>query len=265
MREIKEKCHFHENAVKECSSIIAEKDSTINELKKFVNEKEKTNSDINNGIDSNDKIRFSDFSNLFTASQLLNLRDIVSTKRGDSTFIATTIRMLYDGKLDCLQTKSVSGRSTKGKLKEKITPDKMDIIQRIYCERINVVSKDNTEKEARKKQMNKLIKDALVNISRNSELKTSENNPCRQIQFTEWISIKINEIWTHFRIRIICIRFKSHKNNKFLRFTVYASTHLHPRFSCLYELLLQFLFWNRIDFIAQNISIQWMTIWNLIL
>lgn len=124
---------------------------------------------------------FSSYELNFEKKQISVLRSIDSRKEVDSHFINTMVRSLYDGKLHVLQNKSVTGRSKPGQTKQAVTPEKQIILNGIYMERIKSSTTDCTEIAARKKKLNKYIKDAIHNICKSLDSKELEKETCRRL------------------------------------------------------------------------------------
>lgn len=217
LNELMIKCNSHEDASKQCSLIIAEKDREIEELRQIIASKVDFSNACKNAVPSAsecanecasetasenaastqsqnsknsnqnqyDSLRFCAFAKDFNNEQLATLRDVPLTMQKDSKFITILVRMIYDGKFECLKHKSVTGRSGKaGENKTPITPQKMDILTNIFNERIQAATEDNFERVVRKKKLNKLIKDALSNIYKSFEIKEREKQACRQLKFS---------------------------------------------------------------------------------
>lgn len=100
-------------------------------------------------------LNFIDFDGDFSTEQLSELRFIGSTKSEDSTIEFMKANYLYEGRLNVLQTKSITGGGKKGKKNELLTPKNVDLIKRIFSERVDCTAKDDEEKIIRKKNLKK--------------------------------------------------------------------------------------------------------------
>lgn len=184
--EIQKKCDKRKTQIEICKSIIAEKESEIENLRKML-ESEKSNTQV---FDKNDKasnlstvpLSFCTFSTEFNEEQLASLRLIGPTKREDSSFVSLALQILYDGRLDVLQTKSITGRSKPGVTKGILTPKNVTTITNIFAERLEKLNIVAIEREERKKKVNKYIKDAQNNIGKS--LKINGKEVARQLDFS---------------------------------------------------------------------------------
>lgn len=169
-------------AINICSEIIADKDIEIQNLMEQltsaanVNVVDKlvpvgdTSDDV--GVQCVDPIEkatnehFITFQNNFNPDQLSYLRSISNQSDKDSHFIKTAVEALYEGRLDVLKNRSVTGRSAGGQSKQKMTPQKHSILNTIFTERIINATPNSAERVLRQKKLNSLIKNAIHNISR---------------------------------------------------------------------------------------------------
>lgn len=198
------KCSYHEDAIKQCSVIIAEKDREIDELRRSIAANVKISNCTENLATASSEsagaivcgnatstsnqnpnsMRFHEFTSVFDSAQLATLREVGLSMQKDSKFVTMLIRMLYDGRFECLKLKSVTGRCGKGgEQKTGITPRKMNILKNIFHERIQTATVDEFERDVRRKKLNKLIKDALSNVSKTFELHEREKQACRKLEF----------------------------------------------------------------------------------
>lgn len=197
--ELKEKCTHHEQAVKLCTSIIDDKDIEIKRLKEILSMSTSESTPANESVAVEsvstepvavsvtneskvpNSLRFSDFSNVFTSNQLAELRKIGLSAREDSSFVLAIMKFIYADRLTILKSKSVSGRAAKiDQPKEKITPEKENIIRKIFAERMLDINDDQ-----RAKKLNKYIKDALGNITKSVEAKEKEKNIARCLEYSD--------------------------------------------------------------------------------
>lgn len=194
--DLKAKNKQAEEAIKICSTVIEHKDMEIENLKKLLNgmslnsiPAEATTSSktvsasqnhtiemhsersgsiaiataiSNEALSEQNRFIFSDCSQ-FDAKQLSVLRSIGIIPKEDSTFVATAVKYLYEGKIDTLQNKTLTGR---GKNKSKLTPEKVSIVGKMFEERINNLTIDENIRNQRLKKLNTYIKDAISNTNR---------------------------------------------------------------------------------------------------
>lgn len=118
------------------------KDLEIEQLEKEFNEK-----CDNNSVKLTDEIVFSRFANTFNQEELSSLRSIPSSSSRDSSFILQALRILYKEDLSVLHTRTASSILAD---KKPITPQKKEIIQAIFYERLDTLKLDITECKLRK-------------------------------------------------------------------------------------------------------------------
>lgn len=105
---------------------------------------------------------FDGFENEFSTDSMEQIRLIELVQEEDSAFVLAAMRGLYDGKLDVLSKKTVTGRSKIGG-KEPISPEKLSIIKTLFNKRVEINSINSIE---RKKKINKHVKTAIENINK---------------------------------------------------------------------------------------------------
>lgn len=156
-----------------CSEIIAEKDTEIQHLIKKLTTTANVNvEDESIPVDLIEKSPTENlraFQNVFNPDQLSYLRSVDNDTQKDSHFIKTAVGSLYEGRLAILKNRSVTGRSAGGQAKQKLSPPKHSILTEIFSERIMNATQDSSERVQRQKRLNKLIKDAINNISKSVE------------------------------------------------------------------------------------------------
>lgn len=173
--EIKEKIALVESAIETCRSIMLEKDIEISKLQKETPLLK----------DSQPEPMFNSFSNEFSREQINQMKSISTSNRGDSTFINFTIKCLYSGNLESLQNKTSCDRNDKSTNKTAMTPHKKKVIMEIYKERLSNVAINLEEKNTREKKLNKLIKDAFVNITKSLEIQKIETEALAQLDLNK--------------------------------------------------------------------------------
>lgn len=123
------------------------RDYTLSELKK------KLHLEISSTIH-----KYKTFEPILGKDNVNSLRMINLNKSKDSTFVLTMIRILYDGLDELLKTTSLTGR----KGKQKIPPDKVDLIRLIFKERL--IDLENSHERFNK--VNIHIKNAFLNANK---------------------------------------------------------------------------------------------------
>ncbi|XP_055307470.1 uncharacterized protein LOC129571679 [Sitodiplosis mosellana] len=215
LKDLEQKCENVEEAVKIGMEIVAEKNTKIEYLMKQVevfrkgnvlpdvaaDQNEDPNSSQKSTVVSERKVvpatnieskstqnssknvdeMFTSYENHFKKNQLSYLRSLDPRMEMDSHFINTAVKALYDGRLNVLQNKSVTGRSKPGQTKEAVTPEKHRILNGIYSERILTTTAESAEIVARKKKLNKYIKDAIHNITKSVDSKDLEKETCQRL------------------------------------------------------------------------------------
>lgn len=175
-----------------CTTIISEKDKEILDLIQLIGKISVPISDSiqsstapSTSIGSISKYSFEDFGKNFTPQQLVSLREVGPSIRDDSTFVALALKNLYVDRLQCLQSKSLTGRSKNGEIKTAITPEKVTVLKNIFIDRIDGLTIDVHERKKRKKRINVLIKDGLGNISKSIISIEKEKEVCRRLNFNK--------------------------------------------------------------------------------
>lgn len=130
-----------------------------------------------------DGLLFNRFTTQFDAQQLTNLRSIGIEPRDDCTFIRKVLHHLYKDNLSTLQNKSLTGQGrNKSSKKNKLTPQKVDLLTEMFDERLNSIhSIDVVQRDIRRKNTRKHIKDSIANINRNSAAKETERSICANL------------------------------------------------------------------------------------
>lgn len=141
--------------IKEISSISVTKDIEIERLtKQLQNIKICTTQPEN---------QFTEFSAIFTNDQLKTLRSIKSGKPKDSTFILSCVRFLYPDK-SVLNHISLTGKKFNKQKKEKMSTDHVEIITKMFRQRITSEGTDQLSTVKRMSNINKLIRDAITKL-----------------------------------------------------------------------------------------------------
>lgn len=113
-------------------------------------------------------IRYHEFSNDFSESDLEMIRLIGNDQRDDPSFVRAALRSLYVGNLAVLKHKSMSGKS-KDNSKSAITPEKRKIIENLFNRRIQLVESEEMVDTRRKKSVAKHIKTAIEYINKDNK------------------------------------------------------------------------------------------------
>lgn len=89
------------------------------------------------------------------------LNSIGNSQKEDSTFIAIALNGLYDDNTEIIKQKNLSGRSRNG-VKSQITPEKKNILEQLFAERLSFMNEDVSRQIA----LPKLIRNAIDNARR---------------------------------------------------------------------------------------------------
>lgn len=179
--EMKKKCSEIEYKVRICNMVIGEKDTKIKSLKKEI---ETTHAESSTAVCQNtppDTESFTAFSAHFSNEKLAILRSIGPDKKEDSSFVNAAVKALYLKRLDVLENKSVTGRSKGEQKKEPMTPEKRNILNRIFTERIHLVASDGNERTSRIIEINKHIKFAIININKSNRSENIDKAVCQKL------------------------------------------------------------------------------------
>lgn len=163
LRKIREKKGQVVSALNISAKIIKKKSDKIDFLRSQLSKA--------SGQAINFDLIYENFKENFSANVLAILRSIDHSSSSDSTFILTCVRFLYKNDLDRLKNISVTGRIRKNEQKEKMSPQKQDLIRAIFDERLDAVVSETKERLQRAKKLNHHIKRAIFNAnSKQSEL-----------------------------------------------------------------------------------------------
>lgn len=131
------------------------KDILISQLSKSNGKKTGDNSEVN------EKIAFVNFQHIFNSPELLTLRSIPSNSSRDSSFILQALRILYKENNSILNSRTLSSVCPG---KQPISPQKKEILQEIYYERLELLGLDAIELNLRRSKLNTYISSSIVNI-----------------------------------------------------------------------------------------------------
>lgn len=112
--------------------------------------------------------RFNAFNEVLSPSTIEELRLLADIPEKDSTFVLMAMKDLYREDLNHLKCKTYSGRK-----KEALTPEKVDVIKKMFIERVDAVEKNSKNINDRKSKFSKHVKGALQNINRTTGLETN--------------------------------------------------------------------------------------------
>lgn len=136
-----------------CRSYV-QKDFKIKLLEKANETKKSTNGEP--------KVLYEQYEQILGAETLIKLRSVKGMKRNDSTFILQCMRQLYkDPKM--VRLKSARGS---GNVKSTISPDKRQLMENIFADRLSNEDIDEREFSVRYIRLNDLINSAINNIRR---------------------------------------------------------------------------------------------------
>lgn len=166
-----ENCCANDACRKQIKDLADEIAAVTNEIK---GEKEKyrrvliSNLQMDVNIDALEKQlkneRFSEFAQSLSDATIRILRSYTSSKTDDCKFVMSIIRDLYKENIDELQMITASGRS-KNCDKKSISPEKADLINKIYYKRMQHAIEDGEVISKRQKCLNNLIKSAIETIN----------------------------------------------------------------------------------------------------
>lgn len=167
----KEKLRQVERSISVCKRICNTKDNLIESLKTKLSTTPAPPS--KSTVGANPKIPLQEFSSNFNDSQLSEFRSFGSGKNHDSSFVNFVVRQVYAEDLHKLNFISLTGRCRAGEKKEIMSPSKKKLICDVFYARLDDVEKSKEPREARKKNINVLVKTAINNI-RNQTKKSTQ-------------------------------------------------------------------------------------------
>lgn len=164
---VKDNTHL-KHVLTHSNRINLQKDLKIEELEK--ESKEQSGPVL---VELSDKTVFSQFADIFSQEELSALRSIPSSSSKDSTFVLQTIRYLYKENLSVLSSRTSSSSREN---KKPISPEKKNIIQQIFHERLNILKLDIIECNSRKNRLNELTATGINNVRKSFKRQSLERN-----------------------------------------------------------------------------------------
>lgn len=123
--------------------------------------KEKAQKDGKNEATIDNNVLFKNFEHSFNERELAQLRSIPNVKSRDSSFILQVLRFIYKNDLSILNLRTASSNVTN---KKPITPQKKNIIENIFWERLDSLKLNVIECDLRKAKLNEFIINGISNI-----------------------------------------------------------------------------------------------------
>lgn len=97
----------------------------------------------------------------------MQLHNILLDKKYDSTFVREAMEKLYTNEIWKLKERSIYGSKKSNNIKLPITPDKLATIKILFGGRLSrVTSTQDMEKRSSRSYFNRLVSDAIGNISK---------------------------------------------------------------------------------------------------
>lgn len=106
--------------------------------------------------------KFVDFRNILSNEAIESLQSLNPAPVDDSTFILTALKVLYKDDLSRVKTKTYSGR---GHMKEKISPKKIEVLKKLFTERLECIQTNTNGQNA---NFGKHVKTAIESINKMS-------------------------------------------------------------------------------------------------
>lgn len=113
--------------------------------------------------------KYGEFNGVFSAACLDKLRATGNSQVEDSSFISNALKDLYHGDVGILKEKTLTSRSNDSN-KKAISPQKLDTLSRLYEQRLSYIPNDEVN-DNRRKNLNKLIRNAIDNAKKSAEKK----------------------------------------------------------------------------------------------
>lgn len=106
-------------------------------------------------------LKYGSFRNDFSEEVITALKLIEDSEQKDTAFIQTAMKYLYRDNLEQLKGKTYSGRT-----KEAVSPKKVEILTKLFNERIRHLN--DQDKANRKRYLGRAIKNAIENINKSN-------------------------------------------------------------------------------------------------
>lgn len=136
--------------INKCTKVNLEKDLKIEQL--TTNQRENS---------ANNITIYNSYQHIFSTSELTTLRSVPFTSSKDSTFILQILRLLYKDDLHALNSRTASSKTPD---KNPISPEKKDIINGLYNERLSCLKLNAFDFDKRKSKLNELTMTGIHNI-----------------------------------------------------------------------------------------------------
>lgn len=111
------------------------------------------------------KNRYEEFQGKISMQTISALNHFKDTMDDDSKFVMAAVRDLYSDNISKLKNKTVTGKSSTGK--EAISPEKKQTVRDLFEKRLKFASGTGLIDTSRLKSLNKAIKCAITNITKN--------------------------------------------------------------------------------------------------
>lgn len=176
-----------------CSRIIKQKEAIISKMKLEIDKEviSVPNSKLSTTIHTSSESEksptiqrntlFSKYSSVFDVKDLAGINSIGDGKSNDSTFVLNVIRSLYRANPDRVGSITVSGISRSAEPKQKMTPEKHEIVKGMYDERLVALNLEEADHSQRKKKLAVHMKNAFINIVKTKIGKNIDDETIQQI------------------------------------------------------------------------------------
>lgn len=108
--------------------------------------------------------KFTSFKGILTDSCLDKLKSIGHSQQEDSKFVDEALNDLYQNNVTALKKKTLTGRSKNGE-KSLVSPEKINILSRLFDERISYIPSGEVN-DLRAKNLSKLIRNSIDKAKR---------------------------------------------------------------------------------------------------
>lgn len=129
----------------------------------------KLNSEQKNNASRN--LLFHDFEKCLSEDSLYLLRSVHPGKKHDRKFVKYSLKGFYEDRGEVIQERTLSGRT-----KQKITPEKLQNIKRLFLERINSERGDYESNQCRYELLNRYIANTFVELSNEYKANLKKTN-----------------------------------------------------------------------------------------
>lgn len=156
-----------------------QKDLLLEQLKKEIKDKDFALDRLRGGISENnniekvknDKLSFKEFEGKIGNDDLVRLRSLGGDRKKDSNFVLKCLEALYKENLSVLCERSAEKSSV---TKRQLTPEKKEIIERLFSARLNSLNLKYGDEAERKSKLRSLLSNSIRTIRKRQSISSKQ-------------------------------------------------------------------------------------------